>query len=152
MNTSVQISLGETGFNSLGSNPEVKLLHHQFFEEMSYRFPQRLHRSTSLPSVPWVPTPPHPHHHWLFPPSLPSSLPSFLSFYGHIHSIWKFPGQGLKLSHSYNLLWVRDQTQVFAAPQATAVEFLTHCATVGTLHLIFSNASTCLFLLSGRRQ
>ena len=53
------------------------------------------------------------------------------------HDIWKFPGYGLNLSHScsnagsFNLLW----TCISAAAWDTAVRFLTHCATGGTLIL-----------------
>ena len=60
-------------------------------------------------------------------------------------SIWKFWGQGLNLSYScdlchscsnarpFNLLpWARDQTHNLAVTKATAVRFLTHCATKGT--------------------
>jgi len=62
-----------------------------------------------------------------------------------MHSIWKFPGQGLNpsrghdLCHSYidtrssnALPWVGDGTHTSAATQATAVRILTHCATAGT--------------------
>ena len=63
---------------------------------------------------------------------------SFLSFFGCAYSMWKFPGQGLNLSHSYNLHrscgntrsfkpphWAGDRTCASAAIQTTAVRFLT---------------------------
>ena len=74
------------------------------------------------------------------PPSLPPSLPSFLTF-----GIWKFPGQGLNLCLSFNLccscsnsrsynqrFWAGDQTRTSAATQATAVGFLPHFSRAGT--------------------
>ena len=64
------------------------------------------------------------------------------------HGIWKFPGQGLNLSHSSNLCcscsntrffnplsWARDQTQASTATQHAAIGFLTYCAMTGTLGL-----------------
>ena len=69
----------------------------------------------------------------------------YLFFYGHTRGIWKFPGQGLNLSHSYSLCCscdnagsfyplyqARDQTPAPQQTQATAVGFLTHCTTAGT--------------------
>ena len=63
----------------------------------------------------------------------------FFFFNGHTYSIWKFQVQGLNLScscgnaGSFNpLRWAGDQTFTAIVIQATAVEFLTHCATVGT--------------------
>ena len=60
-------------------------------------------------------------------------------------SMWKFLGKGLDLScscdlycscsnaRSFNLLcWAGNQTHTSVATIATAVEFLTHCPTVGT--------------------
>ena len=83
-------------------------------------------------------------------------LPSFLS--GRIHSIWKFPSQGLNLNHSRDQChscvntrsfdpphWARDQTWTSVATGATEVRFLTHCGAVGTptvLSLIWRN-TTC---------
>ena len=67
------------------------------------------------------------------------------SFYGHTHCIWKFLDQGSNLSSSCNLChscsnaWpfntlcqAGDWTQASAVTQATAVVFLTHCATTRT--------------------
>ena len=72
-------------------------------------------------------------------------LHNFFSFYGHTHSIWKFPGQGLnpshscKLSHSccnagsFNTLpWAGDQTYTSTVTRATTVGFLSHWTMVGT--------------------
>ena len=69
----------------------------------------------------------------------------FIYFYGCIQGIWKFQGQGLNLSSSCELChsrrntgsfnplhWVRGWTCTSTPTQATAVRFLTHCATVGT--------------------
>ena len=67
-------------------------------------------------------------------------------FHGCTHDIWKFSGQGLNLNHGSNL-WcscgntgslnprcqVGDWTPTSRVTQATAVGFLTHCTTVGTL-------------------
>ena len=62
-----------------------------------------------------------------------------LFFNGRIHGIWKFPAQGLDLSHSYgnilsfNLLHqIGDQTHIPTSTQASAVLFLIHCAIVET--------------------
>ena len=64
-------------------------------------------------------------------------------FNGHIHGIWKVPGQGLNLSCSCNNTGsfnlppqARDQTPTSAATQTTAVSFLTHHTTVGTPMMI----------------
>ena len=69
----------------------------------------------------------------------------FFFFNGHTHGIWKFPGQGLNLSHSYNQChscsnarsfnpscWSRDQTHASGATQAAAIRFLTQHTTAGT--------------------
>ena len=66
-------------------------------------------------------------------------------FNGHTCCTWKFLGQGWNLSHSYNLhhSWgnnlsfiplhrARDQTRTSTVTWATAIWFLTHCATTGT--------------------
>ena len=60
---------------------------------------------------------------------------------GFIHSIWKFPGQGLNPGHSHScsntnsfdpLPWAGNQTHASAGTRATAVRFFTHCTTAGT--------------------
>ena len=64
----------------------------------------------------------------------------------HTYGIWKFPGQGLNLSHGYDLswrcsnagsfnpqLWAGDQTYTSVATWASAIGFLTHCIAAGTL-------------------
>jgi len=69
----------------------------------------------------------------------------FFHFYGHTHSIWKFLGQGLNLSHSCNLChscskakyfnslhWAWDWTHTSRATRAAVVGFCTHGATAGT--------------------
>ena len=75
----------------------------------------------------------------------------FFFAYGHTHDMWKFLGQGLNLSCSYNLCHscsnarflthsVLDQrwTPTSTATQATAVGSLTYCTTAGTpTRLIF---------------
>ena len=68
----------------------------------------------------------------------------YFKFYGCTQSIWRFPGQGLNLSHScypycicgnngsFNpLCWARDRTRTAAMTWATVIAFLTHCAMVG---------------------
>ena len=70
---------------------------------------------------------------------------SLFFFYGHTHSIWKFPRQRLNPSHSCSLRYrhgnagsfnplcqARDQTHTSTATRAPAVISLTHYATVGT--------------------
>ena len=65
-------------------------------------------------------------------------------FYGHIQGIWKFPGQGLNLSHSCDLswsysnagsfntlCWARDWTCTSTATWA-AIDSYHTCTTVGT--------------------
>ena len=63
----------------------------------------------------------------------------FFFFNGHTGYIWKSLGQGLNPSHSCNnagsfnsLSFQGWNPYAPAATQATAVRFLTHCATVGT--------------------
>ena len=84
-------------------------------------------------------------------------------FNGDAHTTWKFPGQGLNLSHSCNLhcscgtsgslnplCSARDGTHTFAVTQATALGFLTHCATTGSPFywvLDSSSQNFCLVLL-----
>ena len=51
-------------------------------------------------------------------------------FYGCIPSIWKFVCRGLNLNSIC-------RTHASAVTQASAVGFLTHCATVGTPHSCF---------------
>ena len=59
-------------------------------------------------------------------------------YYGCTHSIWKFLGQGLNRSHSYDLCCscghMLDPLTHCASvvTHAGAVRFLTHCTTVGT--------------------
>ena len=72
------------------------------------------------------------------------SLDCFFFFF--LSGLWKFLGQGLKLSHSCDLCcncssarsfnplcWAGDQTHSFTA---TWIRFLTYCTTVGTPNLI----------------
>ena len=75
----------------------------------------------------------------------------FFFFYGHIHGIWKFLGQGLNLSQSCDLHcscskarsvnplhWARDQTHTSAETWAAAVRFSIHCTMVETpLSILF---------------
>ena len=63
----------------------------------------------------------------------------FFFLNGHTHSIWKFLGQVLNVSHSCDLHHSRSNARSFnplhwAGDQSwvTAVRFLTHCATVVT--------------------
>ena len=63
----------------------------------------------------------------------------FISFYGCIWSIWKFPGQGLNPSCSYGnarclnaLHQARDWTHTSAETWATAIGFFTPCAMAGS--------------------
>ena len=71
-------------------------------------------------------------------------------FNGLTRGIWKFLGQGLNPSHSYDLhrswsnsrsfnplCWDRDQIPASVAIRAAAVRFQTHCSTVGTPGKIF---------------
>ena len=80
----------------------------------------------------------------MFSSFLPSFLPSFF-LNGYTWGIWKFPGQGLHLSHSFDLYHSCDNARSFhplhpgqdpsctsTETWAAAVRFLTHCATVGT--------------------
>ena len=66
-------------------------------------------------------------------------------FFFFFNDIWKFLGQGLKLSHSCDLYCncinatsfnplcqAGDRTHASTATWAAAVGFVTHCATVGT--------------------
>ena len=58
----------------------------------------------------------------------------FFFFYGCTSGMWKFLGQGLNLFLSCDLhhsAW-RGLNSASTATQATAIRFLTHCATVGT--------------------
>ena len=72
---------------------------------------------------------------------------AYLLFFlnGYTHSIWKFPGQELHLSHSCNPrsrcsntesfnppCWAGDRTHSSVATQVAIVELLTHCAIAGT--------------------
>ena len=81
---------------------------------------------------------------------IPPLFMYLLFFYGCIHSVQKFPSQGLNQSHSCNqscscsnarcfnpLHWARNQTCTSAATQAIAVGFLTHCTTAGTPTYLF---------------
>ena len=74
----------------------------------------------------------------------------FSIFYDHTCSIWKFPGQGLNLSHScalqnscsnarsFNQLYqARDRTCASAETQAAAVGFLTHCTMAASSLFLF---------------
>ena len=45
-------------------------------------------------------------------------------YYGCIHSIWKFPGQGFKARSFNPLCWARDRIQASAVTGAAAVGFL----------------------------
>ena len=88
-----------------------------------------------------------------FFPFLPPFLPSFLPFfYGCSHGIWKFPSQGSNPSGSCDLClscghtgcfnplcWAKDWTCTSSVTWATAVGFLTHCITVGTVGDFISN-------------
>ena len=69
-------------------------------------------------------------------------------FNGCTHDTWKFLGQGLNPSHSYNLHCscgsagsfnplhqAGDQTHTSTGNRTAAVMFLTHCTTVGTPRL-----------------
>ena len=58
-------------------------------------------------------------------------------FFSRICSIWKFLGQGLNLSCSFNPLLWEGANLISAETQATAVSFLAHYATVGTLAKVF---------------
>ena len=73
----------------------------------------------------------------------------FFFFNGCSHSLWRFPGQGLNPSHSFDLhhsysntgslnllCWAWNQTDASRVTQATAVRFLTHCAAAGTPRVI----------------
>lgn len=72
------------------------------------------------------------------------------NFNGHTHSRWKFPGQGLNLSHNWGLHCKCSNARSFnsllpgrcwvhASPvtRAAAVRCVTHCATVGMSVIIF---------------
>ena len=69
----------------------------------------------------------------------------FCPFFGHTHSIWKLPGQGLNPSHSCDLChscsntgsfnplhWAGYQTHTSTATLAAAVRSLTHCTAAVT--------------------
>ena len=85
-----------------------------------------------------------------------STLLIFFFFNGHICGIQTFPGQGFYLSHSCDLhgscsitgsfnplLWAEDRTCTSTVTQATAVRFLTYCATAGTPTFFFFSQSLC---------
>ena len=85
---------------------------------------------------------------------------SFLKklFYGHTHGIWKFLGQGLNSSCSYGharsfyiLHGAGGGTCTFAATQATAVTFLTHCTSALTCFLS-RRCSCCPWVCPLHRQ
>ena len=72
---------------------------------------------------------------------------SFL-FNGLTRGLWKFPGQGLNLSHSCSnvksfnaLLQGGDWTHASAATRGAAVGFLNHSTTAGTPELKFCDVS-----------
>ena len=75
----------------------------------------------------------------------------FFFFFGYSHSIWKFPGQGLNLSHSYSLChscskaesfnplhWAGGPTHSSAVTWATAVWSLTSLCHIRNSLLLFS--------------
>ena len=79
-------------------------------------------------------------------------LSLFLSFFGHICSIWKFLGQGLNPSSSCDLHckcsnagsfsplhWAKDRTHNSEVTRATVVRVSTHCAPSGTPNLFLKN-------------
>ena len=67
--------------------------------------------------------------------------------YGHTHSTYKFLGQGLNLSHNFDLRCsplntlrsAGDRTLTFTATRAAAVRFPTYCAIAGTTVDDFKN-------------
>ena len=78
--------------------------------------------------------------------AFPRSVWVLFQLYGHTHSIWNFPGQGLnsglscKLCNSWGNIRSfdlmnqgRDRTWTSAVTRATAVRFLTHRTTAWTL-------------------